>query len=166
MVGAQHAESSPASMQRSSCFRLRSSAEPNVLIFTAFILFVLVVVVKTPGGLPPSTRSAGACLSTRPRCPEPPRGIEPLRPGSNPGSGTSKALQSARGFLFDWPRGTLFGTPMQKPGPGRARVAVERGSSATGRSAQNALGGFCILALDTLRWTTPNSSPFPRSLKS
>ena len=75
-------------MQRSSCLRLRSSTGPNVLMFTALILLCGCRFGKTPGGLePPSTRFAGARLTTRPRCRrEPPRGVEPLPPGSKPGA--------------------------------------------------------------------------------
>src|SRR5713101_1676653 len=58
-------------MQRSSCARLRWSTGPNVLILLIGLLLSIVGISETPGGLePPSTRFAGACLATRPRCRE------------------------------------------------------------------------------------------------
>ena len=56
-------------MQRSSCFRLRASTAPNVLI--VLIASSFSCLTQDTGRIePPLARFAGACLAARPRCRE------------------------------------------------------------------------------------------------
>src|SRR6186713_821385 len=74
-------------MHRLSCFRLRSSTGPKVLMFMAFLLLHCRLCQDTGRNRTAVSALCRRVPTARPRCrTEPPRGFEPLRPGPKPGA--------------------------------------------------------------------------------